>query len=69
MNRLLGENIHIISDLIHYCQKQDVEGLLVFLDFEKAFDSLIRDFIDHTLSEFNFGPVLKKLINILYKYN
>ena len=66
MNRLIGENIRIVSDLINYCQNQDVEGLLVFLDFEKAFDSLSWDFIDHTLSEFNFGPVFKKWISIIY---
>ena len=65
-DRKIGENIRIVHDLIHYCNDHDVEGLLVFLDFEKAFDSVSWEFINHTLTEFGLGSVFKKWINILY---
>jgi hypothetical protein len=66
MDRLIGENIRIVDDLITYCEKEDIEGLLVFLDFEKAFDSLDWRFIQHSLKEFGFGPYFMKWIQILY---
>jgi exonuclease III len=66
MDRLIGENIRIVDDLIKYCDKEGIEGLLVFLDFEKAFDSLDWRFIQHSLREFGFGPNFMKWIKILY---
>ena len=33
-------------------------GLLLFVDFEKAFDSLEWSFCDKSLKYFNFGPSL-----------
>ena len=37
--RFIGENIRLISDII----EQNKEGMMLFLDFEKAFDSLEWD--------------------------
>ena len=44
-NRYLGDNVHLIYDLISYLnttkkQKKNASGLLLCLDFEKAFDSV-----------------------------
>ena len=36
----IGENIRVISDLIHFIAEQNQEGIALFIDFEKAFDSL-----------------------------
>jgi len=38
----------------------------VFLDFQKALDTLEWSFIQHTLNLFNFGNVIKKWISMLY---
>jgi len=41
-------------------------GLLLLIDFEKAFDSLEWDFIAKALNVFNFGPNVKRWISIFY---
>ena len=39
---------------------KNIEGLLLFIDFEKAFDTLNWKFIDNSLSFFNFGPSIRQ---------
>lgn len=58
-NRFIGENIRCILDLINYCDSQSVPGALLFLDYEKAFDTLDLEFLYNTLSMFNFGNELR----------
>ena len=38
--RFIGENIRLIDSVINYTAQQEILGLLLFIDFEKAFDSL-----------------------------
>ena len=38
--RFIGENIRLISDIIHFTAEQNLEGIALFIDFEKAFDGL-----------------------------
>lgn len=65
-NRFIGENIRCILDLINYCDSQSVPGALLFLDYEKAFDTLDLEFLYNTLSMFNFGNEFKNWIRTLY---
>ena len=46
---------------------KDIPGIAVFLDFEKAFDSIEWDFIQKCLESFNFGPNLRQWISVFYK--
>ena len=39
-NRYIGFNIRQIQDIIDYSEKFNIEGILLFIDFSKAFDSL-----------------------------
>ena len=64
--RYIGNNVRTIYDIIDYCNLTDKPGMVVFLDFEKAFDSISWDFLHRTLKLFNFGPVFRKWIQILY---
>ena len=41
-------------------------GPLIFIDFEKAFDSLERNFLYNCLDGFNFGPNCKRWIKTFY---
>ena len=38
--RTIGENIKLIDDIIKFADKNQLPGLLLFVDFEKAFDTL-----------------------------
>ena len=39
-NRFIGKNIRLISDVIESYEEKNLPGMLLFIDFEKAFDSL-----------------------------
>lgn len=49
-----------------HLQEEEREGLLLLVDFEKAFDSLEWSFIDRTLTYFNFGESVRKWVKIFY---
>ena len=53
--RFIGENIRLINGVINLAAAKNIPGLLLFLDFEKAFDSLNWSFIQRTFKHFNFG--------------
>ena len=65
--RSIGENIRSILDIIYYKKAKNLPGILLFTDFEKAFDSLEWDFVNKCLQLFNFGPDFIKWVNIFYK--
>ena len=54
--RYIGENIRLIYDLMNYTEENNIPGLLLLIDFEKAFDSLSWQFIHKALKFLNFGP-------------
>ena len=64
--RYIGECTRLVSDLIHYSRKNNLKGILLLIDFEKAFDSLEWSFIDRTLNHFNFGRHIRKWVKIFY---
>lgn len=43
--RYIGENARLILDIFEYCDSENKNGILLFLDFEKAFDSVERNFL------------------------
>ena len=55
---------HCLSCLIYYLK--DIPGLLLFIDFEKAFDAIEWAFVRKALEHFGFVPSLIKWINLFY---
>ena len=43
--RFIGENIRLIDGVINFAEAENIPGLLLFLDFEKAFDTVEWAFI------------------------
>ena len=39
-DRFMGENTRLLYDLMNYLEENDIDGLLLLVDFEKAFDSI-----------------------------
>jgi len=64
--RYIGENVRLVYDLMQYTDLNKLNGLLLLIDFEKAFDMVSHDFILKTLNLFNFGPDIIQWFKILY---
>ena len=62
--RFIGNNARTILDVYEYCMEHNSDGILMFLDFEKVFDSIEWNFLFKTLKQFNFGDNFIKWINI-----
>ena len=58
-NRSIAENTRLISDIIDKLNCNNQEGLLLLIDFEKAFDSVKWNFLDEALKCFNFGEPMR----------
>ncbi|KAL9989410.1 hypothetical protein ACROYT_G003957 [Oculina patagonica] len=65
--RSINENIRLIEGIIRYTETEQIPGLLLFVDFEKAFDTLEWSFVKRTFQFYNFGPSLIKWIELFYK--
>ena len=44
-DRYIGETVRSIFDIMEFTLKENIPGLMIFLDFQKAFDSVEWDFI------------------------
>ena len=62
--RYIGDNTRLMYDLMHYTEINDIPGLLMLVDFQKAFDSVSWNFLYKTLKFFGFGPSLMTWIKI-----
>ena len=63
--RNIAENTRLVYDIIHTTEKLNIPGLLVSIDFQKAFDSISWEFIFKTLSYLGFGPNFQRWIRLL----
>ncbi len=65
-NRYIGTNARLLCDYFEHCDNFEVPGILLMLDFEKAFDSIEWNFMYKILEKFNFGNNFIKWVKILY---
>ena len=54
-SRFLGESGRLIADIIETCNLEELEGYLVAMVFEKAFDSLNHNFLITSQEHYGFG--------------
>ena len=64
--RSIFDAIRTIDDTLEYAKRNNRPGILVAIDFEKAFDSLNRKFLFKILHKFNFGTYFRQWIKTLY---
>lgn len=64
--RYIGECTRLTSDIIYKMKKLKMSGIILLIDFEKAFDSIDWSFIDKTLKYFNFGESFRRWVKLFY---
>ena len=64
-NRFIGECTRVVYDIMSYTERKKLNGLLILIDFEKAFDSISWNFLIKVLEFFYFGADIISKINTL----
>lgn len=65
-NRFICENIRTITDLITLTNLKNIPGLILLVDFEKAFDTVEWSYLNRILNIFGFEDSFKSWVKILY---
>ena len=63
--RIIGDANRMIQDIIDYIDITEGEGMIIFLDQEKAFDRVEWGWVDYVLQNFNFGDKFRLWIKML----
>lgn len=58
----IGENIRTISDLITLANLKNIPGLILFVDFDKAFDTVEGSYLNRILNIFGFEHSFKSWV-------
>ena len=66
-NRRISVNIRKLLDIIHHAKENDMEALILSLDFVKCFDKCSFSILHGSLEFFGFGSIVKMWTKILYK--
>ena len=66
-DRFIGDNTRLTYDIMHYTEINQIPGLLMSIDFEKAFDSISWNFLYKTLKLLGFGDPFIAWIAIINK--
>ena len=68
--RVITEASHLVKLVQAYLDETDETGLLIALDWEKAFDSVSWDYMHESFEAAGLGPYMRRWLNILYnKYD
>jgi hypothetical protein len=59
-------NIRSTIDIITHVNEENLHGILTYIDFHKAFDTVNWAFMKKVLRELNFGPFFIKCIETMY---
>ena len=65
--RTIFDAVRTINDVLDFTELKGYQGILTAIDFEKAFDSLSRDFLFKSLESFGFGAPFIAWIKTFYK--
>ena len=58
--RYIGEAVRTTFDIMQYAKEYNIAGLILLIDFEKAYDSISFKYITKVLNFFDFGQDLIK---------
>ena len=63
--RTIHESLRNTQDIIDYIKKKNRTGMMILVDFKKAFDSISHEYIYKVLKSFGFCEYIIKWIKIL----
>ena len=66
-DRYIGEITRLVYDIMEHTETFQIPGILLPIDFEKAFDSIDRNYLCNVLKFFNFGDNLINWILTFYE--
>ena len=64
--RYMGQNTRLIIDILEQTKLQSIPGILLQLDFCKAFDTIEWSFIHKVIALLNFGGSIQRWISTFY---
>ncbi|CAK8680067.1 unnamed protein product [Clavelina lepadiformis] len=67
VGKTISEGTTLLRDLFEQSSKRGLEAFLVSLDFEKAFDSIEKDWLKKTLCAINLSTKIRHIIENLYE--
>ena len=65
--RNISSHIRLIDDIVRFADREQLDGLVVSLDYQKAFDTVEKKTIIAALKCFNFGAQFTKFIETILK--
>ena len=65
-NRRISVNIRKMLDIMHMADKEDLEAIVMSLDFVKCFDKCSFSILHGSLKFFGFGTIVQEWTRILY---
>ena len=65
--RRISVNIRKFLDIMHQAEKEDLEAVVLSLDFVKCFDKCSFSILHGSLNFFGFGEIVKNWTKILYR--
>ena len=65
-DRFIGETIRSIYDIMDWTANKNIPGLMISIDFQKAFDSIEWDFLFKCIEAFNFGSDFLRWVKLFY---
>ena len=62
----IAGNLLLVKEIIAYCDEEDMEGILIMMDFMKAYDRVNRETMMEIMKRMNIGENFRNMIHLLY---
>ena len=63
--RCISDSLRNTADIIEYLNRKKIKGLLLLIDFKKAFDSIEHEYLRSIMKAYGFGDYIRKWVDIL----
>ena len=62
----IQSHLHSLREIVTYCREKSIEGKLLSIDQEKAFERVNHDFLHNVIEANNLSQYFRNCINIFY---